>query len=308
VRLGEAGGGYNGVPAPLRLYPGYRMNKFLLPCAAFACVLASPVSAAPFAPPVEPADPPNQPLWELGLAGGVVSTPSYPAADDRETRGLALPMIIYRGKILRADQSGIGARLFRSDAAELDIGLAASLPARSDDVAARAGMPDLGALAEFGPRLKLRLAQLDERRTVRAELPLRAVIEARGGLRHQGYTFEPRLVYEQRTPDGKWLFDAQLAAVVGDRKINRYFYEVRPEYATATRPAYSADAGLILARVGVFASRVVNRDLRVYGFLRAENYGVGANDDSPLHRRNSGLSAGLGLTWTWKRSVALASD
>ena len=281
------------------------MNHHLIACAALACLMAAPVLAAP---PVEPAAPPGQPLWEIGLAGGVVSTPSYPGAEDRETRGLALPVIIYRGKVFRADQGGIGARLFRSDVAELDVGLAASLPARSDDVAARAGMPDLGGLAEFGPRLKLLLARPDERSAVRAEFPLRAVMEVRSGVRHQGYTFEPRLAYDRRSADGKWRFEGHVAAVVGDGKINRYFYEVRPEYATATRPAYSADAGLILARVGVFAARTVNRDLRVYGFLRAENYGVGKNDNSPLHRRDNGLSAGLGLSWTWKRSAALASD
>jgi outer membrane scaffolding protein for murein synthesis (MipA/OmpV family) len=210
--------------------------------------------------------------------------------------------------VFRADQSGIGARVFSSDAAELDIGLAASLPARSNDVDARAGMPNLGALAEFGPRLKLRLARFDDYSGLRVDLPLRAVIEVRGGLRQQGYTFEPRLLYERRSPDGKWKFDTHVAAVMGDGKINRYFYEVRPEYATATRPAYSARSGLILARVGVSAARVVNRDLRLYGFLRAENYGVGANDNSPLHRRDTGLSAGVGLAWTWMRSAALAND
>lgn len=277
----------------------------LLTSAALACLIAAPALAAD---PVEPAGPPAQPLWELGVAGGVISTPSYPGAEDRETRGLALPTFIYRGKVFRADQGGIGARIFRSDAAEIDIGLAASLPARSDDVEARKGMPDLGGLAEFGPRLKLRLAQFEDGSAIRAEFPLRAVIEVRSGVRHQGYTFEPRLAYEARSGDGKWRFEGHVAAVVGDGKINRYFYEVRPEYATGTRPAYSADSGLILARVGVFAARSVNRDLRVYGFLRAENYGVGANDNSPLHRRDNGLSAGVGLAWTWKRSLALAGD
>lgn len=285
------------------------MNTYLLhrllPSAALACLTAAPALAAP---PVEPAGPPGQPLWEIGVAGGVISTPSYPGAEDRETRALGLPTFIYRGKVFRADQSGIGARVFRSDAAELDIGLAASLPARSDDVAVRTGMPDLGGLAEFGPRLKLRLLQFGDGAAIRADFPLRAVIELRSGARHQGYTFEPRLAYDARSADGKWRFEGHVAAVVGDAKINRYFYEVRPEYATGTRPAYAADSGLILARVGVFAARSVNRDLRVYGFLRAENYGVGANDDSPLHRRDNGLSAGLGLAWTWKRSLALAGE
>jgi len=274
------------------------MHRHLLASVSLACLAVASAHAQST----------DKPLWELGIGGGVVSTPSYPGADDRETRLLALPLVIYRGKVFRADQSGIGARLFKSDVAELDVGLAASLPARSSDVAARAGMPDLGGLAEFGPRLKLRLARFDAQSGLRAELPLRAVLEVRSGVRHQGYTFEPRLVYERRSLDGKWLFDTQLSAVVGDGKINRYFYEVRPEYATATRAAYSADAGLILVRAGVFAARVVNPDLRVYGFIRAENYGSGANRNSPLHLRDNGVSAGMGLTWTFKRSVALASD
>jgi outer membrane protein len=297
------------VPVRRAVIFGVRMNRHLLACAGLACLLATAAHAQSGAVAETAPDPrPGQPLWELGLAGGVVSTPSYPGAIDRETRGLALPLVIYRGKVFRSDQSGIGARVFKSDAAELDVGLAASLPARSNDVAARAGMPDLGALAEFGPRLKLRLARFDAQSGLRAEFPLRAVMEVRSGLRHQGYTFEPRLVYERRSMDGKWLFDTHLAAVVGDGKINRYFYEVRPEYATANRAAYSADAGLILVRAGVFAARVINRDLRVYGFLRAENYGVGANRNSPLHLRDNGVSAGFGLSWTIRRSAALASD
>jgi outer membrane protein len=285
------------------------MNRYHLACAGLAWLAATAAHAQPeVVSDTVPDVRPGQPLWELGLAGGVVSTPSYPGASDRETRGLALPLVIYRGKVFRSDQSGIGARLFKSDVAELDVGLAASLPARSDDVAARAGMPDLGALAEFGPRLKLRLARFDAQSGLRAELPLRAVVEVRSGLRHQGYTFEPRLVYERRSQDGKWLFDTHLAAVVGDGRINRYFYEVRPEYATATRAAYSADAGLVLVRAGVFAAHVISPELRVYGFLRAENYGAGANRNSPLHLRDNGVSAGFGMSWTIKRSVALATD
>jgi len=281
------------------------MNKILIAIASLACSLNA---SAQIVDAAAPSEPPGRPLWELGLGLGAISTPAYPAADDRETRVLAIPTLIYRGKVFRADQSGIGARLFRSEVAELDVGLAASLPAKSDDVAARAGMPDLGALGEFGPRLKLRLARFDAYSGLRADLPLRAVFEVRSGVRHQGWTFEPRLVYERRTEDGKWFFDAQLSAVVGDGKINRYFYEVAPQYASADRPAYGARSGLILARAGLFAARQVNPDLRVFGYVRAENYGVGANDNSPLHRKDSGVSGGIGLSWTLWRSQALARD
>jgi outer membrane protein len=123
---------------------------------------------------------------------------AYPGADDRSNRGLVLPYLIYRGKVFRADQNGVGARLLNTDKLEFDVGFAGSLPAHSDDVDARRGMPDLGTLVEFGPRVKYKFADLGEQGRLRVELPLRAVIEARGGLRRQGWTMEPRLVWEKR--------------------------------------------------------------------------------------------------------------
>lgn len=248
-----------------------------------------------------------QPLWELGAIGGVVSTPAYPGSVDRSTRALALPLLIYRGPILRSDQSGIGARLFRSERAELDVGLAASLPAGSDDVAARAGMPDLGTLLEFGPRLKLKLARPAPAGMLRLDLPLRAVTEVQGGLHHQGWTFEPKLVYEH-DPGGDWRFDAHAGAVLGDARIGRYFYEVQPRYASAARPAYQARSGLMLLRLGASGSRKLNPDVRIFGFVRLDGHAHAANRDSPLMRKESGWSAGFGLSWTLARSALPARE
>jgi outer membrane scaffolding protein for murein synthesis (MipA/OmpV family) len=277
--------------------------KRIIPLACACAVSLSP--AAAFAAP--PADR-NLPLWEVGVGAAALTTPAYPGADSRSSRVLALPFLLYRGKVLRADQSGINARLLNTDAAEFDIGFAGSLPAESDDVDERTGMPDLGTLVEFGPRLKLKLADIDANSRVRLDLPLRAVIEARGGLRSQGFTFEPRLVYEMRGDQGRWTFDAQASAVFGNGRINRYFYEVRPEFATTARPAYSADAGLMLVRAGLFGSRRINPDLRLFGFVRYETYSGAANGDSPLMKQKTGASAGIGFAWTLMRSSARASD
>jgi outer membrane protein len=267
-----------------------------------ACLLVSTTAFA--APPAER----NLPLWEAGVGAGYVTTPAYPGADTHSARGLALPFLIYRGEVLRSDQSGIGARLLHTDAIEFDIGFAASLPAHSDDVAARAGMPDLGTLVEFGPRVKVRLADIDASSRLRFELPLRAVIEARGGLHRQGWTLEPRVVYETHGDRRLWTMEAQLGAVFGDSRINRYFYEVEPRFALPGRPAYSAGAGLMLVRTGLFASRRLNPDLRVFGFVRYESYAGAANSDSPLMKRSTGASAGFGLAWTLARSGARARD
>ena len=248
----------------------------------------------------------NLPLWEAGIGAAGFSTPAYPGSSDRSNRGLVLPFFLYRGKVLRADQNGVGARLLNTDKVEFDIGLAGALPAHSDDVEARRGMPDLGTLLEFGPRVKYKFADLGEYGRVRVDLPLRAVIEARGGLRRQGWTSEPRLVWEQRGEQGRWTLEAQLGAVFGDRRINRYFYEVEPQYATADRPAYRADGGLLLVRTGLFGTWRMNPDVRLFGFVRYESYAGAANEDSPLMKKSTGTSAGLGFAWTFARSAARA--
>ena len=247
------------------------------------------------------------PLWEVGVIAGAVSTPAYPGSSERANRALAAPAIIYRGKVFRSDQSGVNARLLKSDVLELDVGFAASLPSRSNAGAAREGMPDLGTLIEAGPRLKINVARFSETARVRLDLPVRGVFELRGGVRNQGWTFEPKLVYEVRERAGLWSADAHLGAVWGSRKINGYFYDVQPQFATLDRPGYEADAGLMLVRVGVSASRRINPDVRVFGFLRHETYANAANRDSPLMKRRAGSSAGFGVAWTLRRSERQAA-
>jgi outer membrane protein len=253
-----------------------------------------------------PTQVPDLPLWEVGLFGGAASTPAYPGAEDRSTRALVLPLLIYRGKVLRADRSGIGARLINTERVELDLGFALSLPARSDDVKARAGMPDLSSLLEFGPRLKILLAEPTDTSRMRLELPLRVPVELKSGFDRQGLVFEPRVVFETSDKTGKWQADANLGAVVGNARLNQYFYEVAPQYANAARPAYHASGGLMMTRLGLSLSRRLSPDWRVFGFTRYDNYTHAANRDSPLFRKNSGLSIGAGFTWTAHRSQARA--
>ncbi len=275
---------------------------FLSVCVALP--LAASAQDLPDVAPVQ--DAPGLPLWELGVGAFALTTPAYPGADSRTNRVLPLPWIQYRGKIFRADQSGIGARLFNSDRVELDVGFAGSLPSRSDDVAIRNGMPNLGTLVEFGPRLKVKVAQLSPTSAIRFELPLRAVMEVRGGVRRQGSTVEPRLSFETRTFDASWTGEAHVAAVFGDSRINRYFYEVSPQYATVARPAYQADSGRMLVRAGLAGSHRLNPDVRLFGYVRYDSYAGAANTGSPLMQREHGASAGVGFVWTFKRSAARA--
>jgi outer membrane scaffolding protein for murein synthesis (MipA/OmpV family) len=248
------------------------------------------------------------PLWEIGAFGGLASTPAYPASTERSSRALVLPFLIYRGDVLRVDRTSIAARIAHTDDYEFDLGFAGSLPAKSDDIAARRGMPDLGTLVEFGPRLKMTLDRPTPTSRVRLEVPLRAVLEFNSGVRTQGMSFEPELVYEALDLSSGWRWSASGSLVLGDRKLNRYFYGVAPQYATAERPAYEAKAGLIATRLGLSTAKDITPDVRVFGFIRYELYDGAANRASPLFLQSHGASVGVGLTWTLGRSESRAAN
>jgi outer membrane scaffolding protein for murein synthesis (MipA/OmpV family) len=241
-------------------------------------------------------------LWEVGVLGMGLTTPAYPASADKNSRALVLPVFFYRGEVLRADREGVGARVVRTDDYEFDVGFAASLPASSNDVAARQGMPDLGTLVEFGPRLKATLARPTPTSKLGVELPLRAVVEINAGVRDQGIAFEPRVVYETRDIGYGWGFSTSAGLVFGDQRLNRYFYGVDSAYATATRPAYEARSGLIATRFGASVVKSVHEDVRLFAFARWDSYRNSANEASPLYLSNQGTSLGVGLVWTLGRS------
>jgi len=248
------------------------------------------------------------PLWELGMVAGAVSTPAYPASTERVSRALALPIFFYRGEVLRADRNNVGARLVHTRNYDFDVGFAASLPSSSSDIAVRSGMPDLGTLVEFGPRLKLTLARPAPGSRLRLELPVRAVLEINGGVRGQGLAFEPELGYESAALLDGWRLSASGSLVLGDRQLNQYFYGVSPEFASAGRPAYDAREGLLATRLAASASKDQTPNLRVFGFVRHESYGGSANSDSPLFLRSNGTSVGVGLIWTLVHSERRAAD
>lgn len=247
------------------------------------------------------------PLWEIGAVGVAVSQQAYPGASGRVNPGLALPFLVYRGEFLRADRESAGIRAVKTPTFEIDVGVAASFGSSSDDVAVRRGMPDLGTLVEFGPRLKWHLGQGPGQGRLRAEFPLRGVFDLNDRLAHKGMAFEPELIFERRTQGG-WSYSTSIGAVWGDRRLADMFYGVAAVHATAGRTAYVADSGLIAWRLSASLSRDLSPDLRLFGFAHVDNVAGAANESSPLVQQKTGASVGLGLTYTWKRSESRAAD
>jgi outer membrane scaffolding protein for murein synthesis (MipA/OmpV family) len=192
--------------------------------------------------------------------------------------------------------------------AEFDIGFSGALRASSDDVKVRSGMPELGFLLEFGPRAKLNLARPSPDSVVRLELPLRGVFEFNSGVHYRGLTFEPKFTYDKRNLGLGWGFSGSLGLIYGDQQFNQYLYGVPSEYATSSRSAYTAKAGLITPRAQLTLSHKLNSDVRMFAFSRTDFSGKGVNTDSPLHLKERGTALGLGVIWTLGRSSQLVND
>lgn len=268
--------------------------------------LAIALSSVLLATGVQAQTPPTLPLWELGAFGTALTQQAYPGSNQRIDRALVLPYFIYRGKYLRADQGTVGLRAIKTDTVEVDVGFSGAFGSNSNDIEARKGMADLGTLVEFGPRIKWNLGSAPGNGRWRAELALRSVFDLSDSLRDKGFTLEPELIYERATAGGL-RYGTSIGMVFGDQRLGDTFYGVAPAYASATRPAYTAQGGLIMTRLSLNMGQAVTPDLRLFGFARVTALDGAANNASPLVRQNSGFTLGFGLTYTLARSTATAS-
>ena len=253
------------------------------------------------------ADPQSaQPLWEAGIAAGVVSQQAYPGSDQQIKRTLVLPYVAYRGQYLRADREGVQVRGYKSDVLELDLSFAASLGSNSSDIVARQGMPNLGTLFEVGPRANINLGNGPLGGRWKLDIPLRGVFDLSNSLAYQGLIFEPKITLFGITSGGLG-YGLSASAAVGNRKLTDHFYGVAPIYANASRAAYEAKPGLVSTRLELGLTQRLSDNWRLFGFARLDNVALAANSNSPLVKQTTGTSVGMGLVYTFYRSDSRAA-
>ena len=249
-----------------------------------------------------------RPLWELGVGVAGLRLPDYRGSDQSRAYVLPLPYIVYRGTWLKADRDGARALLFDSQRVKVDVSVAASTPTRSSDNAARAGMPNLPGTFELGPNLNLTLAaSLQDRWKLDLRLPLRAAISAQRSPKFVGTTFSPNLNLDVGGVGGGWNLGLLTGPLFADRRYHEHFYGVDAAYATAARPAYRAGSGYAGWQALAATSRRVG-NLWVGGFLRYDSLHGAAFQDSPLVRRSSALTFGLGVSWILASSSELVAS
>jgi outer membrane scaffolding protein for murein synthesis (MipA/OmpV family) len=248
-----------------------------------------------------------QPLWEVGAMSLLMSQQVYPGSGQQLERGLLLPYVVYRGDLLRVDRDNVGLRKILSPDVRLDLGFAAAFGAGSDEIDARRGMPDLGTLVEFGPRMQWTLARDANHGRWRADFPLRGVFDATNHFTDKGMALEPELVY-QRSARAGWSYGGGLGLLLGDQRLADTLYGVAPAYATPNRSAYTAQAGLIASRLSLYAGKAFTPHLRITAFTRVDSVAGAANQSSPLVQKTTGASVGLFITYTVAQSQTLVRD
>lgn len=273
-----------------------RVRNCLLAISVFAFLLGVKAQAQD----TNPNGAPVKPLWELCVAAGGLYSPDYPAADNNSLHGLALPYVIYRGDLLRLGEDSIAKGIFiDNEYTELNVSLAASFNANSNDNNARRGMPNLDYLFEIGPQLKIKLGELFGGKT-EFQLPVRAVFSTDfGRVDHRGYLVNPRLFYERHNIFNSSIdMDSSIGSSFATKKLHEYFYRVEPQYVTATRTAYEADGGYLGSKITLLLSYDITNRVRAYVGGQLGYYGGAENEDSPLFRQKVNSSVYVGFTWS----------
>lgn len=245
-----------------------------------------------------------QPVWEVGAGVAAIDFPKYRGSNERRAYFLPVPYFTYNGEFLQVSRQSVRGLLFRRGRVEVDISLNGSVPASSKDVQIRNGMPNLDATFEIGPQLKLHLYN-DENKETNFDLrfPLRpAIATDLSHFQHIGWVFQPQMNLDlNNIRQTGWKLGLAAGPVYEDKRYNQYFYNVDPQYATSTRPAYTAHGGYSGYQVIAALSKRFP-GYWIGGFVKWDNLGGAVFADSPLVKSRRYFTAGWSVTWMLDKS------
>lgn len=248
-----------------------------------------------------------RPLWEAGAGAVGAIVPAYPGSEDTNNFFIPFPTFFYRGDVVRADEEGgMRGRFLKKETYEINLSIGGSLPANSKDVAARQGMPDLKTMAEFGPGL---LATLWKHRgdvnyKLGLNIPLRTAFTVDlWELKERGLVFNPLIYFitEGLIGDGIFTFTS-LSTVFASHRFHKVFYEVEPQFATASRPAYGVDSGYISTTLSQGFSKQLFNQMNIFIGVTYTSLKGNANKQSPLFKKDYNMAAALGFVWWFYES------
>ena len=232
---------------------------------------------------------------ELGIGIGALSLPHYRGSDQQSEYVSFIPYVRYNGERLKFDREGGRYNFYDDDDIRIDLSLAFSLAVDSRDNITRQGMTDLGHILELGPRVQFKLYQSQGKNIrIRFALPLRTAYATDfNRTENIGWVFSPYLQF--RYFKSGWESAISVGPVWASEQYHDYFYDVAPQYSTATRANYNAKAGYSGSRVTVTVSKRFNNIF--FGlFAKYDNLNNAVFIDSPLIKKEDSFILGVALS------------
>ena len=244
-----------------------------------------------------------KPQWEAGAGFAAIDFPMYRGSNERRFYLLPVPYFVYRGDTVQINRERVRGLIFKRDRVEMDISVNGSVPAKG--AIARQGMPDLDPTLEVGPSLNVHLYRSEDRKTgFDVRMPVRGAVAS--DFRHVqpvGWLFQPQLDADfLDAGHSGWNIGLVGGLVFSDQRYNQYFYNVAPQYATATRPAYSVGGGYAGTQCILAVSKRRQDGRWMGGFMKWDNLNGAVFADSPLVTTRQNFTLGFAVTWTLDKS------
>ncbi len=273
------------------------------------CLISSTAVFAATDPAADTPDKSSKPLWEVGAGVAVAGYPDFPGSDQYNFVGVPIPVVVYRGDRLRVSRGDARAQLYDSSRLDINVTGGGSLPADSDRDNGRDGMPDLDPTFSVGPSFDWTLSDPSNHKSrLRLRLPIRtAFVASVSDFDTLGVLVQPNIVYDRYWQQGAdaWTLSVQAGPLWASSSYNTYYYAVKPEFARANRPAYSASSGYGGTRASVGLLR--RRGRLSFGSYLSLDYLKGATfDDSPLVVTDQSYLAGAFVAWHFWQSETRA--
>ncbi|PJC72453.1 MAG: MipA/OmpV family protein [Syntrophobacterales bacterium CG_4_8_14_3_um_filter_58_8] len=247
----------------------------------------------------------EKPLWELGAGLLLLQMPDYRGSDENRRYLLPYPYFVYRGDILRVERERISGRIFETDRLLLDISLNGNVPVNSSENPDRRGMADLDPTFEIGPSLNVTLLEnRQDHYKLKLTLPIRAAFSTDfSSVRHEGWVFHPRLVFEKADMIAGSGVNLGISAgpMFADRGYHRYFYAVDPPYATPARRSYEAGGGYSGSTLTVGLNKNI-KPFIISAFVSLDFLQGATFEGSPLVKNKYAVMTGITVSWVFLTS------
>lgn len=247
------------------------------------------------------------PLWEFGVVGIGAYLPHYRGSDEYQAYAFPLPYFLYRGKYVKANRDGVRGIFWRNKRFETDISLSGNPPV-SDDNEAREGMPELDGLVEIGPALRYYFHEYGERDSFFVEATVRAAFsfDFGGGVEveDEGYNSDFSLVYRNSKLLKRYetRFHFNTGIQFADEIFNSFFYNIDPEYVTASRGYYVSKAGYGGFHLSGSVVKELSPKFSVTLYGKWMNINGSVFEDSPLVRSDNNFVLSAMLVWKFAES------